>query len=141
MENQIITVRGKVAFPSMTRLDQMSNKYSVQIANLSDAAVEKLEELGVAPKFKDDTYGRGQFVECKSNYPIANDKFTIVVDDQGLPMDPDTVGPGSVVKATLKTYDWKMGGRSGVGTRLVKMQVEEIAVPEAAITVSEEEVL
>ena len=31
----------------------MAGKYTVQLANLSDAAVEKLEELGIKVSFKD----------------------------------------------------------------------------------------
>jgi len=141
MENAMVTVRGKVSFPSLVQPDQMSGKYSVQICNLSDRAVEALEELGVEPKFKDDTYGRGRFVTPSSKFPIDNSKYLTIVDDQGLALDPAVIGPGSVVKATLKAYEWKMGGKSGVGVRLMKMQVEELAEPEASLSVADEDVL
>jgi hypothetical protein len=129
MDNQMITVRGVVSFPSLTSPDQMSGKYSVQIGNLSDKAVERLEEAGATPKFKEDAYNRGRFIECKSKFPIDNSKFSTVVDTTGANIDPSSVGPGSVVVATIKTYDWSMGGRKGVGTRLLKMVVEELGEP------------
>jgi len=127
MDNNMVKISATVAFPSLTRLDAMSGKYGVQLANLSDAAAEKLEELGLSVKFKDDSYGRGRFIECRSKYPIDNSKFKTVLDDQGLPMDPDDIGPGTKVEAVLKTYDWKMGGRTGTSAHVVKLVVKELA--------------
>lgn len=127
MENNLVKVTATVAFPSLTRLDQMSGRYSIQLANLSDEATEKLEELGMNVKFKDDSYGRGRFIECKSKFPIDNSKFPTVLDDQGLELDPDLVAPGSKVEALLKTYDWSMGGREGVSAYVTKLVVKELA--------------
>jgi len=127
MDNNMVKISATVAFPSLTRLDAMSGKYGVQLANLSDAAAEKLEEMGLSVKFKDDSYGRGRFIECRSKYPIDNSKFKTVLDDQGLPMDPDDIGPGTKVEAVLKTYDWKMGGRSGTSAHVVKLVVKELS--------------
>ena len=131
MENNQVKIKAVVSFPSLTRTDQMSGQYSVQLGNLSTPAVEKLEELGVNVKFKEDSYNRGQFIECKSKFPIDNSKFKTVLDSQGLPIDPDTVGPGSKVEALIKTYDWSMGGKSGVGCRVIKLVVTELAQAEA----------
>lgn len=130
MENNQVKIKATVSFPSFTRPDQMSGKYSVQFGNLSSAAVEKLEELGMSPKFKEDAYNRGQFIECKSKFPIDNSKFKTVLDSEGLPIDPDTVGPGSKVEVLLKTYEWSMGGKTGVGARVVKLVVTELAQAE-----------
>lgn len=131
MDNNQVKIKATVSFPSLTRPDAMSGKYSVQLGNLSTAAVEKLEELGMSPKFKEDAYNRGQFIECKSKFPIDNSKFKTVLDSEGLPIDPDSVGPGSKVEVLLKTYDWSMGGRTGVGARIVKLVVTELAQAEA----------
>ncbi len=131
MDNNQVKIKATVAFPSLTRTDQMSGKYSVQLANLSSAAVEKLEEMGMSPKFKEDAYNRGQFIECKSKFPIDNSKFKTVLDSEGFPIDPDTVGPGSKVEVLLKTYEWSMGGKSGVGARIIKMVVTELSQAEA----------
>ena len=131
MENNQVKIAATVSFPSLTRPDQMSGKFSIQLGNLSSRAVEALEERGVAVKFKDDSYNRGHFVECKSKFPIDNSKFNTVVDDAGLPIDPDTIGPGSKVEVLLKLYDWSMGGKTGVGCRVVKLVVKELAKAEA----------
>ncbi len=138
MDNNQVKIKATVSFPSFTRPDNMSGKYSVQLGNLSTAAVEKLEELGMSPKFKEDSYNRGQFIECKSKFPIDNSKFKTVIDSQGLPIDPDTVGPGSKVEVLLKTYDWSMGGKTGVGARIVKLVVTELAQAEAVADVADD---
>lgn len=138
MDNKLVKVVATVAFPSLTRPDQMSGKYSVQLTNLSPAAVEKLEELGIQPKFKDDDYNRGQFIEPKSAYPIDNSKYPTVFDDNKGLLDADLIGPGSKVKATIKAYDWEFRGKSGVGARLVKLEVVELAEPSAAVSADDD---
>ena len=130
MENNQVKIKAVVSFPSLTRPDQLSGKYSVQLGNLSGPAAEKLEELGVSVKFKEDSYNRGKFIECKSKFPIDNSKFKTVVDSEGLPIDPNDVGPGSRVEALLKTYEWSMGAKSGVGCRIIKLVVTELAQAE-----------
>jgi hypothetical protein len=107
----------------------MSGKYSVQLANLSSAAVDKLESLGMNVKFKEDDYGRGQFITCTSKFPIDNSKFPTVVDDQGLALDPDLVTQGSKVEAVLKTFDWEFKGKRGTSAFVQKMLVTELGQP------------
>lgn len=138
MESNLVKIKATVAFPSMTRLEEMSGKYSVQLANLSGPAVEKLEELGMSVKFKEDDYGRGQFITCTSKYPIDNSKFPTVVDDQGLPLDPDLVGPGSKVEVLLKTYEWEFKGKRGVSAFVQKMVVNEIGQNQSADNLGED---
>lgn len=146
MDNNMVTVRAVVSFPNLTTLDQLSQKYSIQLGNLSAAAVEKLEELGMTVKNKDDAYNRGSFIECKSKFPIDNSgMYKILYEADGkTPFEnvPSAIGAGSVVVATLKTYEWKApGNKSGVGAHVVKLAVEELSQPEAALDTQDLEVL
>lgn len=146
MDNNMVTVRAVVSFPNLTTVDQLSQKYSIQLGNLSGPAIEKLEELGMSVKNKDDAYNRGSFIECKSKFPIDNSgKYGILYEADGkTPFEdsPSSIGAGSVVRATLKTYEWKApGNKQGVGAHIVKLVVEELAKPEAALGTVEEEVL
>jgi hypothetical protein len=125
MDSNIIKIKAVIAFPNLTKQNEMSGKYGTQLANLSAAAVEKLEELGVNVKFKEDDYGRGQFVDCNSAFPIDNSHFQKVVDEQGLPVDPAQVTAGSKVEAVLKPYDWEFRGKTGVNVQIQKMVVKE----------------
>ena len=126
MDTNLVKVKATIAFPNLTRVEEMSGKYSVQLANLSSAAVDKLESLGMNVKFKEDDYGRGQFITCTSKFPIDNSKFPTVVDDQGLALDPDLVTPGSKVEAVLKTFDWEFKGKRGTSAFVQKMLVTEL---------------
>ena len=51
MENQIVNIRATVSFPSLvdeiTYRGAPTGKYGVQLTNLSERAIERLEELGV----------------------------------------------------------------------------------------------
>ena len=110
MENQIVQLRATISFPSLvdeiTYRGAPTGKYGVQLTNLSDRALERLEELGVETKQKpDDKYARGKFIECKSQYPIDNSgKFNILFEDDGkTPFEgsPREIGYGSVVLALV----------------------------------------
>lgn len=136
MENQIVNIRATVSFPSLvdeiTYRGAPTGKYGVQLTNLSERAIERLEELGVELKQKpDDKYARGRFIECKSQYPIDNSgKFKILFEDDGkTPFEgnPRDIGYGSVVRAKVKAYK----GRDGVSRpSLVSMSIEELVQPE-----------
>ena len=136
MENQIVTLRATVSFPSLvdeiTYRGAPTGKYGVQLTNLSERAIERLEELGVELKQKpDDKYARGRFIECKSQYPIDNSgRFKILFEDDGkspVEGDPREIGYGSIVRAKVKAYK----GRDGVvRPSLVSMTIEELVQPE-----------
>ena len=136
MENQIVTLRATVSFPSLvdeiTYRGAPTGKYGVQLTNLSERAIERLEELGIELKQKpDDKYARGKFVECKSQYPIDNSgRFKILFEDDGkTPFEgnPREIGYGSVVRAKVKAYK----GRDGVARpSLVSLSIEELVQPE-----------
>lgn len=136
MENNTVTIRAKVSFPSL--VDQITyrgaptGKYGVQLANLSAPAVEKLEELGIEVKTKpDDKYERGQFLECKSQFPINNEgKYAMLFEaDRKTKFEgsPSQIGYGSVVLATIRPFQGKDGV---VRPSLVKLAVEELVEPE-----------
>lgn len=139
MENQIVSLRATVSFPSLvdeiTYRGAPTGKYGIQLTNLSDRAIERLEELGIETKRKpDDKYARGQFIECKSQYPIDNSgKFNILFEDDGkTPFEgsPREIGYGTVVRAKIKAYK----GRDGVcRPSLVSLAIEELAKPEVSV--------
>lgn len=136
MENQIVTLRATVSFPSLvdeiTYRGAPTGKYGVQLTNLSERAIERLEELGIQLKQKaDDKYARGKFVECKSQYPIDNSgRFKILFEDDGkTPFEgnPREIGYGSVVRAKVKAYKARDGV---VRPSLVSLAIEELVQPE-----------
>lgn len=147
MEKQTVTVRAKLSFPSLTKLltfkGTPTDKYGVQLANLSGPAVEKLEELGIEVRTKtDDPYERGQFIECKSQFPMDNSgKYPVLLEADGKTWfegEPEQIGYGTVVRATVRTYTSRDGD---VKPSLVKMAIEELVKPEVETSDADEEVL
>jgi hypothetical protein len=146
MENQTVTVRARLAFPSLdqelTYKGAPTGKYGVQLANLSGPAVEKLEELGITIKSKaDDKYERGQFIECKSKFPMDNSgKYPVLFEADGkthFEGHTSSIGYGTVVRATIRPYPTQDGAKPS----LVKMAIEELVTPEVETSDEEGEVL
>jgi hypothetical protein len=143
INNDTVTIRATVSFPALdvfeTFKGQPTDKYGVQLANLSGPAVERLEELGIDVKFKDDDLNRGQFIHCRSQFPITNGgRFNILFEADGrTPFEglPSDIGYGSVVKAKIKTYTTKQGDAK---PSIVALIVEELAKPETQDFADEE---
>ena len=130
-------VRATISFPNLETKDRMADKYTVQLANLSEAAVERFEESGIAVNNKDDAYGRGDFVTCKSKFPI------IPVSPEGESFEGRTgsIGYGSEVIAVIKPVQWEYAGKRGTTPRIVKLTVTKVVAPEAAEGVDDGDIL
>ena len=144
MDNPTVTMRAVVSFPSLTQQIQYkgapTGKYGLQLTQLSDAAVDRLSDLGVDTKFKDDDYGRGRFVDVKSKFVMDNSgKYPLLYEADGKTLfedSADAIGYGSTVRATIRAY---RGGDGVVRPSLVKLCVEDLVRPEVAT--EDEEVL
>ena len=131
--NEAFVIKGVLAFPNLFEEDE-NGKYSLQIGNLSPAAVDKLESVGVDVKFKDeDKYGRGMFIQASSKYPFKP------VDAEGNSLEGMPIGYGSVVRARVTTYDWKYKQKSGTGVRVLTLVVDELVEAEAAVDTADME--
>ena len=130
-------VRASISFPNFETKDRMSDKYSVQLANLSEAAVERFEESGIAVNNKDDAYGRGDFVTCKSKFPI----IPVAQDGESFEGRTGSIGYGSEVIAVIKPVQWEYAGKRGTTARIVKLTVTNLVAPEAADVAGDDEIL
>jgi hypothetical protein len=112
-----ITVRGTVYWCERNKLNKFSEKYQVQLANLSEKAVEAIEEMGIAPSNKGDE--RGFFITMKSTRPMK------LTDEEGNEIPQEVlIGNGSKAVAVVGYYDWKKGvGRS---PSMIKMKVTDL---------------
>lgn len=122
-----IVVKAVLAFPYLHREDD-NGKYSLQLCNLSQSAAAKLEEMGVPVKQKDeDKFERGYYIQATSKFPFKP------VDEDGLPLDASTIGYGSVVRASVTTYDWTYRNKSGTSPRILHLVIDELVEPEDAV--------
>lgn len=130
-------VRATISFPNLEQKDRLADKYTVQLANLSEAAVERFEESGITVTNKDDAYGRGDFVTCKSKFPI------IPVSQDGESFEGRTggLGYGTEVIAVIKPVQWEYAGKRGTTPRIVKLTVTKVVAPETAEAAGDDEIL
>jgi len=107
-------------WPSLYEVNPTSNKYQVDIVNLNEKQVAKLESLGIEIKTKDDE--RGFFVTCKSKYEI------VPYDRNGDALERSIkVGNGSRADVLVKPYSWKgPTGNKGVSLGVTKLVVTEL---------------
>lgn len=98
--------------------EKAGNKYTVDLCNLSDRAVEALQKRGVKVNYKD---GSGHFITCKSQHPIR------AFDDGGAEIDPSVkVGNGSKGVCTLDFYDWTYMGKKGWSASVKKLVITDL---------------
>ena len=109
--SDIITIKGQAFWASLQKINQMSEMYQIDISQLSQAAVKKLESVGVEVKHKDN---QGFYITCKSKFKIP---YTYEGDDDCT----EVMGNGSEVIAVVSTYDWKFKNKSGVSCSLKKL--------------------
>jgi hypothetical protein len=115
--------------------NKLSNKYQVDLVNLTEDQIKLIEETGVSVRSKDDE--RGFFVTCKSsNYEI------IPHDKNGDTIGPDIlVGNGSRANVMVKPYGWtNPQGKKGLSLGISKLVVTDLKqyVPEDNLMEEEE---
>jgi hypothetical protein len=129
-----VKVKCDLFWAQLTKQNEMSGKYQVDLCNLSDAACKALEEMGIDIKSNGDKPEQGKYITCKSSNPIK------AFRENGEEIDV-IVGNGSKAKAVLSTYEWKYKNKSGVSPSLNKLVVTELVEYEVAGDLGDEEVL
>jgi len=127
-QTQRVKIKADVMWAYLDRQNEMSGKYQVDLCNLSDAAVNALEEMGLTVRQKDD---KGYFITCKSNNPIK------VFDKNGDIIDGISIGNGSKAEALVGFYEWRYQKKEGVSPSLKKLVITEIQAYEDAESVSD----
>ncbi len=107
-------------WPSLYEVNPTSQKYQVDIVNLNEKQIEKLESLGIDVKSKDDE--RGFFVTCKSKYEI------VPYNTNGDELERSIkVGNGSRADVLVKPYSWKgPTGNKGVSLGVTKLVITDL---------------
>ena len=128
-----IKIKAKLFWAQLNETNEMSGKYQVDLAQLSDAAVKELTALGInVNKREDDEYERGHYITCKSTYPIK------ATNNDGVPIATDVrVGNGSDAIAVVDSYEWKFKGKSGKSPSLTTLVVTDLVAYEAAGSIPE----
>jgi|TARA_B110000908_G_C10062064_1_gene361098 hypothetical protein len=118
--NQAIKIQAVAYWFSFLEKNEMSDKYQVDVSQLSETQVDRLEGLGINVKNKGDD--RGYFVTAKST-----NRAPRVEDTEGFALT-EPVGNGSKVTFIIKPYDYNFKGKTGVGVGLSKARVDDLVV-------------
>lgn len=116
-----LVVKATLFWPCLSHKNEMSGKYQVDLANLTDTAVKEIEMRGMKVANKDDD--RGSYITVKSNNPIK------AYDTDGTEIG-FAVGNGSKAKAVLGYYDWTFKTKAGRSPSLMKLVVTDLEVYE-----------
>lgn len=135
-QTQRVKIKADVMWANLDKPNEMSGKYQVDLCNLSDAAVNALESMGLSVRQKDD---KGYFITCKSNQPIKP------FDKTGDVLEGMSIGNGSKAVALIGSYSWTFKNKEGVSPSLKKLVIDELvtyddAEPATAL-VDDDEVL
>jgi hypothetical protein len=128
MSNESVKIKADVMWAYLEKMNEMTQRYQVDLCNLSDNAVKALESLGVEVKTKE---GKGKFITCKSKRTIS------AHDDGGTPIDGSILGNGSKAAALVSYYQWNFGGKSGIAPSLQKLVITDLVPYTGGVTAFE----
>jgi hypothetical protein len=123
-----ITVNTTIYWANLATKSGLSGKYQVDLGQLSEGAVEALQQRGIQARTKPpepDKPDKGKFITCKSENPIrayntAGDEISALV------------GNGSIAKVAVGYYDWtNPAGKTGRSGSILKLIVTELEVYES----------
>lgn len=114
-----VKIKADIMWAYLNKMNDMSERYQVDLCNLSDAAVKGLESMGITVNQKE---GKGYYITCKSKNPIR------AFDTDGMVIDGDTVGNGSEAIALISSYAWSFKNKEGVSPSLQKLVISKLEV-------------
>lgn len=122
-----VKIKADIMWAYMDQRNEMSGKYQVDLCNLSPAAAQALQDMGLEVKTKDD---KGAFIVCKSNNVIR------AFDSNGNPLEGIAVGNGSKAIAVVGAYEWTFRNKEGVSPSLKKLVITDLVSYEDGETVT-----
>lgn len=130
-----VKVKATIMWCFHNKPNEMSNKFQVDLCNLSDNAVKALESLGLEVRKREDKPEKGFYITCKSTVPMK------VFDANGGDLSTVAIGNGSTATAVVGAYSWKWKNKEGVSPSMTKLVVDSLVAYEADAEEAEEEVL
>ena len=120
-EKKKLKIKCDIYWAQLNKMNEMSGAYQVNLCNLSDAAAEALEEMGLSVNQDSEKKAdMGKYITCKSkNKPMK----AFDVDGDEITED---IGNGSKAKALVGTYDWTYKNKKGISPSLIKLVVTDL---------------
>ena len=131
-----VTVKATVMWCNHNKLNEMSNKFQLELTNLSENAVKALESLGLEVRKREDKPEKGFYITCKSVRQM--DK---IFDKTGASLIDIAIGNGSTGTAVVGIYEWAFKNKKGLSASLIKMTIDNLVAYDAEDSPVTEEAL
>jgi len=126
--------RAGLYYPAFTERNKMSDKFQVNIGNLTKAHIKILvKELGIdedqikEPKTDCDTEEKQEAADAMGSYIVARSEFPVtVVNGKQEKLEEDfirSIGNGSVANVQINSYDWTFKKKQGVSAGLQQVML------------------
>ena len=123
MARETAVIQGKAYWAKLSIPDSMSEKYQIDVCNLSDDTINNLKKHGVVPKNKDDE--RGTFITARSKFDVP------VINSDKEDMNGNLIGNGSDVKVKIGfNKDHPMVSQYGTSMYVNKVMVTNLVAYE-----------
>ena len=123
MARETAVIQGKAYWAKLSTPDSMSDKYQIDVCNLSDDTINNLKKHGVVPKNKDDE--RGTFITARSKFDVP------VINSDKEDMNGNLIGNGSDVKVKIGfNKDHPMVSQYGTSMYVNKVMVTNLVAYE-----------
>ncbi|MFZ4600106.1 MAG: hypothetical protein ACOYNN_15815 [Terrimicrobiaceae bacterium] len=115
-----VPIKADLFWASLNEKNKYSDKFQVDLCNLSKDAIKTLMDMGINVKNDAKKPDQGFFVTAKSKlYPI------LAVDEKGNQINVK-IANGSKGVALIKPYNYNVGGKQGVGVGISKIIVKDL---------------
>ena len=114
-----VVIKGNAMWASLFEPNSMSDKYQVDICNLSKQDCKTIEGLGIPVRVGEgDKADKGSFITAKT-------KLVPKVVDSAKNAWPESmkIGNGSVVKCSISPYEWRYQKKAGVAASLNSIMI------------------
>jgi hypothetical protein len=130
-----VKIKADVFWCQHTKVNDMSGKYQLNLCNLSDAAVDALEAMGISVQTGEDKKSEmGRYITCKSQSPIK------VFDADG-DLIEEAIGNGSKAKALVGSYEWSYKNKKGISPSLGKIVITDLVEFGTESSIDDEDIL
>ena len=121
-DNKRVKMKCDIYWAQLSKKNEMSDAYQVNLCNLSDAAVKALEDMGVSVQENAEKKPEmGKYITCKSQKPIK------AYDEDGQEIDSDVaIGNGSKAKVMVSAYEWSYKNKKGISPSLAKLVITDL---------------
>ena len=114
-----VKLKADIFWAYFDKVNDLSEKYQVDLCNLSDDAVAALEAMGIAVNNNPKKPEQGNYITCKSVNPIRPQ------DSSGKHITA-IVANNSKATAMVSAYEWKFMNKKGISPSLMKIVITDL---------------